>query len=331
MTRLTNKGTVSIIIPVFNGSNTIIRALESLAVQTYDSIEIIVVDNASTDETYQVCMEWSKFKQTPLRYYYTKEKGVSMARNIGLRKSQGEFIAFVDADDYVLPTFVETLVDLHMKFDCEIAVLKIQAVKEVGSPSDVEFSGVERIVSLGEIFYQTFISSDIGGFVGNKMYRSELFENIEFDESITLCEDQLLFFTCLAQGAIVSFTPKPLYYYIVSEGSASHDFEKSRNADGSSKYEAVAEAIINLFPRCPEFEQMIRARLFKMAVEDKKYLYELDRAKKKNYLPAVKRSLKKNLQSFKDCPFFESKLKYKYYFWYILAPVWTLKKVLRHK
>ena len=104
--RLANTFMVSVIIPVFNRENTIRRALDSVLKQTYQDIEIIVIDDGSTDKTV------SQLKDLPIKLITQENKGVSSARNRGIEASQGDFIAFLDSDDEWMPNKLEEQIKL---------------------------------------------------------------------------------------------------------------------------------------------------------------------------------------------------------------------------
>ena len=105
------KGLVSIVIPVYNGEKYLSRCLDSVIAQTYSHIEIILVDDGSKDGSLNVCMNYAS-KDNRI-YVETKENtGVSDTRNLGMSKAMGEFIVFIDCDDYVVSGYVEHLVTL---------------------------------------------------------------------------------------------------------------------------------------------------------------------------------------------------------------------------
>ena len=136
-------GLFSVIMPTFNHADMIVEALNSVKAQTYRPIEIIVVDDGSTDNTQQVVNEWIKQsadEKLTAKYLYQQNSGVGAARNFGLRNSQGEFIQFVDSDDLLHPQRFEKVAELSLNSQCEYV--------ETG------FEGFcERIGDLKEIHY----------------------------------------------------------------------------------------------------------------------------------------------------------------------------------
>ncbi|WP_034442229.1 glycosyltransferase family 2 protein [Butyrivibrio sp. AE2032] len=187
------KGLVSIVIPVYNGEKYLSRCLDSVIAQTYSHIEIILVDDGSKDGSLNVCMNYAS-KDNRI-YVETKENtGVSDTRNLGMSKAMGEFIVFIDCDDYVVSGYVEHLVTL-MKEGIDLGICGWVKESEKGETKgrcvDMEETcGVDRclevLVSLG----------GVQGYPISKIFRTSLLrENgIVFDKDIAIFED--LLFCC---------------------------------------------------------------------------------------------------------------------------------------
>ena len=105
---------VSVVVPVYNIKEYIDKCIDSIVNQTYSEIEIIIVDDGSSDGTEQIVDEYEK-KYKNIAVYHTENKGVSAARNLGISKASGKWIIFVDGDDYLENGYVETLVELMKK------------------------------------------------------------------------------------------------------------------------------------------------------------------------------------------------------------------------
>lgn len=111
---------VSIIVPIYNSGKYLRRCLESLKFQTYSNIEVLLIDDGSVDSSKEICEEYVN-KYDFIKYFYKENSGVSSARNFGLSKSTGNYISFVDSDDWVEPTYIETLLNAAVRNQCEIA------------------------------------------------------------------------------------------------------------------------------------------------------------------------------------------------------------------
>ena len=116
-----NKRLFSIVVPIYNREKYIKQCLESIQKQTYKNIEIILVDDGSTDDSRKICENIANF-DTRIHYYYKENGGVSSARNLGLKKANGEFISFVDSDDFVDELFIERMLE-KMDINTDMVVL----------------------------------------------------------------------------------------------------------------------------------------------------------------------------------------------------------------
>ena len=112
---------VSLIVPVYNTQNYLNQCFNSLVGQSYNNVEIILVDDGSTDNSYKICREYEK-KYERIKLFHKENGGLSDARNYGLMQATGEYISFVDSDDYLKKDFVKTLVKLIKKYDADISL-----------------------------------------------------------------------------------------------------------------------------------------------------------------------------------------------------------------
>ena len=115
---------ISVIIPVFNVSGYLARCVESVCNQTYKDIEIILVDDGSTDNSLDICNQMQK-KYSTIRVFHKENGGLSSARNMGLDNARGEYICFIDSDDWIEPDFCSYLVDMATGFDSKLSICSI--------------------------------------------------------------------------------------------------------------------------------------------------------------------------------------------------------------
>lgn len=218
------KKLISIIIPIYNASMHINKCLNSLINQTYKNIEIILIDDGSTDDSYILCKEFEKVDKR-IKVFHQENSGVSSARNFGLQVAKGDYITFVDSDDYVEKDIYELLINCINKDKAQIAICNIY----------YETINKEQVYSY---FYKDFVFSrhdfplimnnilSINGYVWNKLYDRKLIykndEFIKFSENICISEDSLFNYEIYNQNEnfVCSYINKKMYHYIQVENSA---------------------------------------------------------------------------------------------------------------
>ena len=190
---------ISVIIPCYNDGNYLHEAIESILVQSYKNVEIIVVDDGSTDNTKLVV---EKFPQTT--YIYQANQGVSSARNTGIVASSGDYICFLDADDWLLPQALETnlqiiegnkecafvsggYISVHMHYPYSAYVLPERLnIAE-------RFTVTDPRIAITKDHYQNFLKGNYIGMHATVLYRRWVFDEFKFDTALTGCEDYDLF------------------------------------------------------------------------------------------------------------------------------------------
>ncbi len=167
---------VSIIIPVFNREEIVGKTIESVQTQTYQNLEIIIIDDGSTDDSYTKCSEYAE-KDERIVLIKKRNGGVSSARNKGLNIIRGEYVFFLDDDDYIYKDAIEKLVECAEKFSCDI----VQGNKRCISGN---LEGIKKMSYL-EYLRTDFYMPVVWG----KLYRSILLKGVWFDETLTISED----------------------------------------------------------------------------------------------------------------------------------------------
>lgn len=211
---------VSIIIPVYNGEVYLESCLQSVANQTYQNLEIILVDDGSTDGSHVICETWEK-KDSRFRLFYQENAGAASARNHGIEKSRGTYISFVDCDDVISPECIETL--MHA-FDTENVDISIGGMSRFFDATDEVtdrkldssakmFSGKEATKSM--LYKKEITSSPCG-----RVFKRELFRNIKFEVG-HIYEDLGIMPHLLLQAETVSYFPGVMYFYRMRSGSVS--------------------------------------------------------------------------------------------------------------
>jgi glycosyltransferase involved in cell wall biosynthesis len=207
--------TISIIVPVFNVEPFIHKCVDSILAQTYTNFELILVDDGSTDGSGKICDEYSK-KDARINVIHKQNGGQSTARNAGINAAKGNYLSFVDADDYIEPIMIETLFNLAVQYDADISecgYISIFKDKEIicNFGNGIEYGE-------GNFLVEKFIDSDIFYGVVTKLFRASLFNRIKFPCGRIYEDTWITLNFCLDQLRYVR-TQKPLYYYYQREYS----------------------------------------------------------------------------------------------------------------
>lgn len=205
---------ISIIVPIYKAELYLNRCIQSIVTQTYTNIEIILVNDGSPDRCGEICDEWEK-KDSRLKIIHKLNGGVSSARNAGLEIMSGDWVCFVDADDYIDVRFVQNFIDM-IKPNTEMVLqsfwyhdLRNNTIKDVVLP-DMELIGNYKLVQWLEDAKVVH-----NGFIWHRLFKSEIIkrEKICFPGGISFAEDGWFFFKYLSNTHNFIFSSKQGYHY----------------------------------------------------------------------------------------------------------------------
>lgn len=210
MTKVPSK--VSIIVPVYNVENYLAKCLESLINQTYQNIEILVVNDGSSDSSEQIIQHYAHKYPEKIRAFIKENGGLSDARNFGIDRAAGDYLGFVDSDDYVTPTMFEEMVNLAEKHQSKIVICNIQKVDQHGNITQklTQIPNMPGKIDLGNNFS---VFSDLSYFACNKLFKKELFNEKRFKKGVHF-EDIQLIPQLLLDCDIVAQTQNFHYQYL---------------------------------------------------------------------------------------------------------------------
>ena len=216
-----NQPLVSIIVPVYNGERSIERCLRSIQNQSYKNLEIIVVNDGSTDHTERII---EKYVASDPRFLYLKKdnSGVSESRNLGISVANGEYFQFVDGDDWLVKTATEEFVRMVQTFGCEMVISDYYRVcgRRIfekghieGGPVVTRSKFAEHMMGAPANFYY--------GVLWNKFFKADIIRKFGLSCSPELdwCEDFQFNLEYLQYVGKVGIITKPLYYYVKTKGS----------------------------------------------------------------------------------------------------------------
>lgn len=211
--------TISIIIPVYNVESYIRKCLNSVISQTYKNLEILLIDDGSTDESGKICGEYA-VKDKRIRLFHKENGGASSARNLGLKNFTGQYVGFVDSDDWIEPDMYETLYNLIKEKNVFVSAVGFFRDTDTKSVPSKNIKPVtDEIISQKDLLTYAFRLDYYNAFhiaVWNKIFSADIFKNnnMLFDENLKIGEDSLfttrVFLTDNCTGA---FIDKPMYHY----------------------------------------------------------------------------------------------------------------------
>lgn len=208
---------ISIVVAVYNAEKTLKKCVDSLLNQTYNNIEIILVNDCSKDNSLDICNEYSKANDNVKVISYDRNYGVSDTRNNGIDNSTGEYICFVDSDDYVESNYIEVLYYYYQKYNT-VPICGFVYHDEYNHEKPVKYSwsGDEGLVSLGEAFRlksELYLTA-----LWNKLFDRRLIveKNIRFDTNVSVGEDLRFSVDYFIKNNIdkICVLPEPLYHYM---------------------------------------------------------------------------------------------------------------------
>lgn len=215
---------ISIIVPVYNTEKYLKRCIESIINQTYKNLEVILVDDGSSDKSPLICDEYAK-KDKRIKVIHKENGGASSSRNIGMDVATGKYITFVDSDDFIKEDFVEYLYNLCIENNCEI----VQCSFEVGS--NEKFSDTSKIEKI-EVYsnIEALCSRSLKVTPWGKLYKTETIKSIKFPLGI-INEDDATYYKFIYNSKSVCITNKQLYYYYQSDNSVMRNNSKYKRTD----------------------------------------------------------------------------------------------------
>lgn len=265
---------VSIIVPVFNAEKSLKKCIESLLCQLYQQIEILLIDDGSTDSSGRICDDFAA-KDNRIQVIHKVNGGVSSARNIGLDVAKGEYIQFVDSDDWLEPDFTQCLVDAMEKNGVELVISGCTLVESEGTSykrleSEVFQNADEWSKVFGNLYKTYSLNSP-----WNKLFLAKRVKH-KFPEGISLGEDIIFVLDYLRQISRIALTDAVGYCYDMRvESSLTRQYNDKDLKVAKMLYQKAKEYSIKTFGEfCGEnevkyiFLQDLRKYLFQIYMRD---------------------------------------------------------------
>ena len=253
---------ISIIVPVYNTGKYLQECLDSLIAQSYSDIEIIVVDDGSTDDSYLICKKYTQ-KDSRIRIFHKDNSGVSDARNFGIEHARGEYISFCDSDDRIAPKLYELLLNTMEVNNVDRVVSGYAYLYDDGHVRQCKARVPDGKYNAHDILRKMIDDGTLSGFlfsgVYNSLFKKKIIDdnNIRFDSMIRYNEDSLFSFKyMLHSNALYSLQSHVTYFY------RQHNSSVTKKRSVGDKYEPLRKALycMNLEKMDIDFESQMKRR-----------------------------------------------------------------------
>lgn len=286
---------VSVIVPVYNVEDYLENCVESLLKQTYKNIEILLINDGSTDNSSKICDNYGK-KDSRIKVYHKENEGVSKARNLGLECSTGDYIVFVDADDFVEKTYVEKLFNALINNKCDMSIVNI--IEKYSNEKEIKlgYLSKQKLLNKREFLDHLYDKKSYKGGPCNKMYLKKIIRanNLFFRDDVYYGED--LFFVSQYADKCDKFyyeCDEFLYFYNRIEGSATQTgFTKKK-----ASFIKVCEELIDIFEKNGVDSSRIKQQYITFCYWSITFLEDSDICSKEEYKKICKKYIRDILKS----------------------------------
>lgn len=251
---------ISVVVPVYKAEQYISRCVDSVLAQSFRNIELILIDDGSPDRCPEICDKYAQ-QDNRVRVIHQKNNGVAAARNTGLEKAQGEYITFVDSDDFVEVDMYQSMMKIAEQYNCD--VIMCDCIKEFGDHTEVYTHDIRsgyynRNQLKNEYFSNLLIMPNIEypPTISNWlcMFRKKLKDtvNLRYEEGIRYSEDLLFGTQMMYQAQSFYYMKGQTYYHYncMNEQSATHTFTPDKWKD----YKRIYQCLQELFGNCKEYD-----------------------------------------------------------------------------
>jgi len=269
---------ISIIVPVYNVEEYIDKCIRSLLQQTYSDIEILLINDGPTDNSYEICQKWQQ-RDSRIKVIYKENGGVGSARNMGLDIATGEYIFFVDADDWLEPSCLEEML-AKMSSNIDMVICDYREIKDnnFNLQSDSKHKSAEEVLSKSDIIKDLSETFYYPRVIWGKLYRHKLWEDVRFN-SMSYSEDTYALIQIIGKIRAAYIINKPFYNYLLRGKSASHQLKIEQYINCLDTYLFAFRTALESYP---EYSDNFAREYIGMA-----YILLKIYAKKKSHVKAI--------------------------------------------
>jgi len=290
------KELISVIVPIYDIEKYLNKCIESIVNQSYKNLEIILIDDGSTDESGKICDKW-KEKDGRIKVIHKENGGLSDARNVGIENSTGEILYFIDGDDYIDFDIIDNLYFSLLENNTDISMGGL--VRELYFEQKTLYSDKNYVVDSKEILRKMFIN-EICTTVCNILFKKKLFEDIKFPVG-KINEDSATLYKLFDKTDKISHINKAGYYYVQRNGSISHRKFTQEYLSNVEYKEEILKFVERKYPDLIEdaekyFIKPLNGFIITCKKEKMRKEYLLMKSKLKEYFPRILKNSKIELK-----------------------------------
>lgn len=244
------KSLVSIIIPIYNVENYLQQCIDSLLNQSHSQLEIILIDDGSTDRSPQICDENEK-KDSRIKVIHKQNAGAASARNVGLDVATGEYICFIDSDDYIKENYVEKLLYFLEGNNADVSVCSYLYLYK--DAIEHEYMDPIGVVSEKE-FIRRFLTDWKCGLLWNKMFKATLMRNVRFEEGHKI-DDEFFTYKVIMNADKVVVISDELYIYRMRASSVMQSTQINYEKMLQDRFEYLTQRYLDVIKKYPDFQR----------------------------------------------------------------------------
>lgn len=282
---------ISVIVPVYNVEKYLKECLNSILFQTHKDLEIILIDDGSSDRSGKICDDFA-IKDSRIKTFHTENKGQASARNFGLDIAKGDYISFVDSDDIIKKDYIEKLYELIVKFNTKMSMINLQPFSEKLSKIDPsKTNNIKKVLNAKDLL-MAICTGDISFAPWRFLYSKEIFKDLRFPKG-QIYEDIYIAFDIIHNAKNIAYTDEICYFYRIRQGSTVHSFDE-KHLIAVKSVERFANLIIKTYPQLKnEANYSICSSMFDVSIG-------ILKAKKMDFYPKISefsKLIRKNLKS----------------------------------
>lgn len=293
---------ISVVVPVYNMEKYLNRCINSILNQTYENIEIILVNDGSVDKSSQICDEYS-IKFSNVKVIHKENGGISTARNAGIKVATGDFIGFVDSDDWISSDMYEVLYSNLIKTKSDISMCNRIKISNENNKFSLTKEELHTIIQ-GDDVLKTFLRNDMLA-VWNKLFRKELIYDLTFPIG-KIHEDIFFSFKAMERSKAIVLTNDQLYFYFTGNESITRSFLKMEDFNMLDEWNKVLnECVVNY--KEMRNDVIVRKNISYLNLINKYIMYgpKEDGVKYilKSCIPSWTEEIKNNIHVIRDSPY----------------------------